>query len=146
MYESNQLIKFEIATPEKVILKEMIKQVVVPTIEGEVTILPKHMPLVGILKPGVLEIKNEKDEQRVFSVSGGFVEVLRNKVIILADTAERAEEIDTQKAEEARKRAQESIKELRDTDKERYSNILGKIEKELARTRAVKRWRNIKKI
>ena len=79
------------------------------------------------------------------SVSGGFIEVLRNKVVILADTAERAEELDLVRAEEARARAEEIKKETRREDSEKFAAITVQLEKELARTRAVKRWRNLRR-
>jgi F-type H+-transporting ATPase subunit epsilon len=136
-------IKFEIATPERVVFKDHILQVSVPTTEGEVTILPKHSPLVSILKPGVLEIKKIDNSVEIISVSGGFLEVLLNKIIVLADTAERAEEIDLERAEEARKKAEESIKKLRNVDASQFASLSAQIEKELARSRSVKRWRNL---
>jgi F-type H+-transporting ATPase subunit epsilon len=137
-------IKFEIATPERVVLKDEILQVTVPTTEGDITILPKHSPLVSILKPGVLELKKIDGSIEIISVSGGFVEVLLNKTIILADTAERADEIDLERAEEARKRAEESLKNLRDIDATQFANLSAQIEKELARTRSARKWRNLK--
>lgn len=137
-------IKFEIATPERVLVKEEILQVSVPTENGEITVLPKHAPLVSTLNPGVLELKKLNGDLEVISVSGGFIEVLLNKVVILADTAERAEEIDIERAEEARKRAEESLKNLRSVDASQFANLAAKIEKELARVRSAKRWRNIK--
>lgn len=137
-------IKFEIATPERVVLKEEILQVTVPTQEGEITVLPKHSPLVSILKPGVLELKKLDGEIEIISVSGGFIEVLLNKVIILADTAERAEEIDIERAEEARKRAEESLKDMRSVDASQFAQLAAQIEKELARVRSAKKWRSIK--
>lgn len=146
MFDNNKIIKFEIVTPERVVLKEMIHHVTVPTTEGEITVLPKHEPLVAILKPGVIEMKTEKNDTEVVSVAGGFIEVLRNKVIILADTAERAEEIDIEKAEEAKKLAEENVKDLRQFDQERFANVNAVIAKELARTKAVARWKKIKKL
>lgn len=137
-------IKFEIATPERVVLKEEILQVTVPTVEGEITVLPKHSPLVSVLKPGVLELKKMDGSIEIVSVSGGFVEVLLNKIIILADTAERAEEIDLERAEEARKRAEESLKNLRSIDSVEFANLSAMLEKELARTRSAKKWRSLK--
>lgn len=85
-----KIIKFEIVTPERTVLKQDILQVTLPTQSGEITILPDHIPLVSILKPGVLKIKTADQETEIMSVSGGFIEVLRDKVVILADTAERA--------------------------------------------------------
>lgn len=139
-------IKFEIVTPERVVLKELITQVTVPTRDGEITVLPKHIPLVSILKPGVIEVKKEDNTLEVMSVSGGFIEVLRDKVIILADTAERAEEIDIDRAEEARKRAEETKKSIIHKDDIRFADLSARMEVELARTKAVKRWKKIKSI
>ena len=146
MYKSKEIIKFEIVTPERVVFKEMIKQITVPTEEGVITILPKHMPLIGILKPGIIELINEKNEHKIMAVSGGFIEVLRNKVILLADTAERAEEIDLAKAEQAKKMAEESLKNIRTMDKERFANINASLAKELARTKAVIKWKKLKNL
>jgi F-type H+-transporting ATPase subunit epsilon len=135
-------IKFEIVTPERTVMKDMITQVIVPTKDGEITVLPKHIPLVSILVPGVLELKNQAGETKIMSVSGGFVEVLHNKVVILADSAERAEEINEERAEEARRRAEEARKNPKFEDK--YANVSAAIAKELARTKAARRWKIIR--
>lgn len=136
------LIKFEIVTPEKVVLKETIKSITVPTKEGIITILPRHIPLIGILVPGVAEIKKENGEIEVFAVSSGFIEVQRDKVIMLADTAELAKEIDI---ERAKKRAEEVKKEIENKDDVDFAGVQAYIEKELARVKAANRWRDIKK-
>lgn len=141
-----KLFKFEIVTPERLVLKEIIQQVVVPTRSGEITVLPGHIPLVSSLQPGVVELKNERGDIVIMSVSGGFLEVLKDKVIILADTAERAEELDENRISEARERAQNAKNDARHFDKERFANISAKLSKELARSRAVNRWRKIKGI
>ncbi|MCK5459824.1 ATP synthase F1 subunit epsilon [Candidatus Parcubacteria bacterium] len=138
-----KIIKFEIVTPEGAVLKEKIAQVSVPTKQGEITVLPGHIPLVASLMPGVIEIIKENGEREIISVSGGFIEVLKEKIVILADTAERAEEIDMDRVEEARKRAEEIKKDSRHFDRERFVNISANIAKELARTKAVKRWKKI---
>lgn len=140
---SEKIIKFEIATPERVVLKEDILQVSVPTMEGEITVLPQHLPLVSLLKPGVLELKRLDGSIEIISVSGGFIEVLLDKVIILADTAERAEEIDITRAEEARLRAEESLKGLRNIDSVEFAQVSAMLEKELARARTAKKWRSL---
>ena len=139
-------IKFEIVTPERVVLKSEVVQITVPTVQGEITVLPDHIPLVAILKPGVVEILKEDGNREIMSLSGGFVEVLKEKVVILADTAEMAEEIDIKKVDEARKRAEEGVKEIRNFDKERFANISASLAHELARSRAHKRWRKIKSL
>ena len=90
-----------------------------------------------------MELKKADNSLEVISVSGGFIEVLQDKVIILADTAERAEEIDLARAEESRKRAEESLSKLKDTDSLEFSRWLSN-RKELARSRSVRKWRNLK--
>ncbi|HBA36369.1 TPA: ATP synthase F1 subunit epsilon [Candidatus Falkowbacteria bacterium] len=141
---SQKIITFEIVTPERVVFREEIRQITVPTTSGEVTILPEHIPLVSILKPGVLEIKKSDDTWEIISVSGGFLEVLRDKIVILADTAERAVELDEQRIEEARARAEEAKKNAINVDQMEFARIAAQLEKELARTRALNRWRKIK--
>ena len=142
----SKIIKFEIVTPERVVLKAEVKRVTLPTQQGEITVLAGHIPLVAILQPGVIEIEKKDGEAEIISVSGGFIEVLRDKIVILADTAERAEEIDLERAEAARKRAEQTIKEMRQFDQARFANVNAQIAKELARSRAVKRWKKIKNI
>ena len=143
---SQKIIQFEIATPERVVFNQEIKQITLPTLEGELTILPEHIPLVSILKPGVMELKLADDSLEVMAVSGGFLEVLRNKIVILADTAERALELDEQRIEEARHRAEEAQQNAINVDQVEFARIAAKLEKELARTRALNRWRKIKGI
>ncbi len=140
----DKIIHFEIVTPEGPVLKEEIMQVSVPTRQGEITVLPNHIPLVAGLMPGVIEIKKPDGSGEIMSVSGGFIEVLRDKVVILADTAERAAEIDIDRAEEARRRAEKIKEEARHVDQERFTALSAKIAKELARTRAVRRWKRVK--
>ncbi len=140
---AQKTIKFEIVTPERVVLKEEITQITVPTKSGEITVLPGHIPLVAPLVAGVIETKKIDGEVEIMSISGGFVEVLRDKVVILADTAERAKEIDIARAEEGIKRAEEAKKEIRSSDRVRFANINASLAKELARTKAVKRWKKI---
>lgn len=139
-----KIIKFEIVTPEGVVLKEEVTQVTVPTREGEITVLPNHIPLVAMLKPGVIEVKTKNGDLEVMSVAGGFLEVLKDKVVILADKAERAHEIDLARAEQARFRAEETMKQAVHKEDVDFTALSAQIEKELARARAVKRWRKIK--
>ena len=141
---SVKTIKFEIVTPEKVVLRKDILQVSVPTENGEITVLPDHIPLISVLSPGVIEAKLEGGLTEIMSVSGGFIEVMKNKVVILADTAERAEEIDEKRVGEAYLRAEELKKKMEIRDEAKFSELTVKIEKELARNRALNRWRKIK--
>ena len=142
----SNIIKFEIVTPERIVMKEEVRQVTVPTKQGEITVLPDHIPLVASLQPGVIEILKSDNNREVMSLSGGFIEVFKNKVVILADTAERAEEIDIDKSEEARVLAEKSVKDIRHFDQAQFTDISARIAKELARTRAVKRWKKIKSL
>jgi len=105
-------LNLEIVTAERVVYSQEVDVVVAPGTEGELGILPQHAPLMTMLQPGELRVRQSGEEQSVF-VSGGFLEVLGDKVTVLADTAERAEEIDTARAEEARKRAQARMAEPR---------------------------------
>ena len=99
-------MRLEIATAERVVYSEDVNILVAPGIDGELGILPRHAPLLTVLKPG--EIRVVKDgEETYIAVGGGFLEVMGNKVTILADTAEHAGEIDIQRAQEALKLAQE---------------------------------------
>lgn len=141
---SDKTIKFEIVTPERIVLKDEVIQVTVPTKEGEITVLPNHIPLVASLRPGVLEVRTKTGESEIISVSGGFIEVLKEKVVILADTAERAHEIDIDRAEEARRKAEETKKQAVRKEDVDFAALSSQIEKELARTRAAKRWRRLK--
>ncbi|TSC52823.1 MAG: F-type H+-transporting ATPase subunit epsilon [Parcubacteria group bacterium LiPW_39] len=137
---SDKLIKFQIVTPERIVLEDNVKQVTVPTQMGEITVLPGHIPLVAVLKPG--EIRAKKDGREILmAVSGGFIEVLKNKVVILADTAEMAEEIDEKRAEEARQRAQK-LKEEKRFDRVEFAALQSQIEKELARLKVARKHRH----
>ncbi|PLX27819.1 ATP synthase F1 subunit epsilon [Candidatus Parcubacteria bacterium] len=142
----SKLIKFEIVTPERKVMEEEISQVTVPTLAGEITVLPEHIPLVGVVVPGVIEGVDKEGNPLVVSVSGGFVHVLKYKIVILADTAERAEELDESRLQEARQRAEDLKKDTRHMDQERFANINASLAKELARGKAVKRWKKIKNL
>jgi F-type H+-transporting ATPase subunit epsilon len=101
-------IKLDIVTAEKLVYSDQVDMVIAPGIEGELGILPHHTPLMTLLKPGELRVKKGGDETYL-AVTGGFIEVRPDHVIVLADAAERAEEIDIARAEAARKRAQERL-------------------------------------
>ena len=101
-------IKVEIVTAERKVLEDDVDMVIAPGIEGQLGILPRHAPLLTALQPGELRLKKGGEETSLI-VSGGFLEVRPDRVTILADAAERAEEIDIARAEEAVRRAQERI-------------------------------------
>jgi F-type H+-transporting ATPase subunit epsilon len=101
--------RLEIVTAERMIFSEDVSAVIAWGVEGQLAILPHHAPLMTMLQPGDLMIRKDKEEEYVV-ISGGFLEVRPDKVIILADACERADEIDIARAEEAKKRAQETMK------------------------------------
>ncbi len=104
-------IKVDIVTAERIVYSEEVDIVVAPGIEGELGILPQHAPLMTSLKEG--ELMMRKGGEEIFmAISGGFLEVRPDRVIVLADSAERSEEIDITRAEEAKRRAEERISKL----------------------------------
>ena len=102
-------LSIEIVTGERVVFRdEGVDMVVAPGGAGTLGVLPEHAPLITTLAFGELRIKKGIEEQSIL-VYGGFMEVADNKVLVLADSAERAEEVDVERAENARRRAEESI-------------------------------------
>jgi F-type H+-transporting ATPase subunit epsilon len=104
-------IKVDIVTAERIVYSEEVDIIVAPGIEGELGILPQHAPLMTSLKEG--ELMMRKGGEEIFmAISGGFLEVRPDRVIVLADSAERSDEIDVTRAEEAKRRAEERISKL----------------------------------
>jgi F-type H+-transporting ATPase subunit epsilon len=101
-------IMLDIVTAERMVYSDEVDMVLAPGYEGQLGILPHHTPLMTTLLPGELLVK-KSDEEVSLAISGGFLEVRPDRVVVLADTAERAEEIDVDRAEEARKRARERL-------------------------------------
>ena len=109
-------IHLEIVTAERVVMSDDVDQINVPTKDGRVGILPRHAPLLTVLDVGQLDIIKDGTTTSL-AVTGGFMEVLPSRVTILADTAERADEIDEARAEAARRQAEERIAQ-RQSDQE----------------------------
>src|SRR5512136_2275282 len=103
-------LHLEIVTQESRLFSGDVDMVVAPGGEGELGILPHHAPLLTTLKEGALRVKQGGGEE-YFSIGGGFMEVQPDHVIVLADVAERADEIDIARAEEARRRAEQLLKD-----------------------------------
>ena len=101
-------IKFDVVTAERLVYSDQVDMVIAPGIEGQLGILPRHTPLMTMLTPGELRLKKGSEEISLV-VAGGFLEVRPDHVIVLADAAERAEEIDAARAEAAKQRAQELL-------------------------------------
>ena len=122
----------EVVTAERELYSGEADVVIAPGTEGELGILPRHAALLTTLKVGELLIRLGGAEEPLF-VSGGFLEVSNNSVTVLAETAERAEEIDQARAEAARRRAQESLQQAQ-SDVER-ADLVGALERAVARLR-----------
>jgi F-type H+-transporting ATPase subunit epsilon len=101
-------LQVELVTAEGRVLSEEADFVKLPGLGGELGVLPEHIPLLTPLRTGEVLVRNDGKDQFLF-VAGGFVEVLPDRVVILADVAERAEDIDEAAAEEARRSAQEAL-------------------------------------
>ena len=106
---ADKSIKFEVVTPE-VVFSEDVESLVVPAALGYLGVLPGHAPLVTALDIGVIKYKRE-GKTRKMAISGGFMEVINNKVIVLADTAEPGDQIDLARAEQAKERARKRLAE-----------------------------------
>lgn len=131
-------IKFKIVTPERTVYKEEIDQATLPVADGEVTILPNHQSYIGALKAGDIMIKKDGESSDIV-VSGGFVEFNGNNLIVLADTAERAEEIDIKRAEEARQKAEEAMKQKVQMDDTEYARVAAAVERATARLKVARK-------
>ena len=105
----------EIITAERQVYSDEVDMVIAPGIDGQLGILPRHAPLMTILKSGELTVRKEGEEDLYVAVSGGFMEVSGNRVSILADACERSDEIDEERAQRAVQRAQERLAN-RDSD------------------------------
>ena len=131
-------IKFKIVTPERTVFEDSVTQVTLPTADGEITILPNHVSYISSLLPGELMVKKD-GEEILLSISGGFIEYHENELIVLADTAERAEEIDLKRAEEGRRKAQELKEQKISMDESEYAAVAAAIQKESARIRVARK-------
>jgi len=110
------LLQLEIVTPEKLEISAEVDELTAPGIEGEFGVLAGHTPFMTLLAIG--ELLYKKGEKTVYyAVSSGFVEVLNDKVKVLAETVEEASQIDIERAEKAKQRAEEKLKQLSSEDK-----------------------------
>jgi F-type H+-transporting ATPase subunit epsilon len=109
-------IRCEVVTAERTVFDDQVDMVVAPGIEGQLGILPHHAPLMTALSYGELVIHRQGQEDEFIAIGGGFMEVRPDHVTILADSAERAEEIDLDRAEEARQRAEELMAQKQQED------------------------------
>lgn len=131
-------LKLEVVTVERQVYSEEVDSLLAPGVGGQLGILPHHAPLMTMLQPGELLIKKGTEEISM-AIGGGFLEVRPDKVIVLADTAERYDEIDISRAEAARKRAEELLK--RGVSKDEAAGAEATLRRSLTRLRVAEKSR-----
>jgi F-type H+-transporting ATPase subunit epsilon len=121
----------EVVTPHRLVVSQEVEEITAPGVEGEFGVLPGHTPFFTTLKVGEVVYRTGKDERHM-AVTWGFVEVLPERVTVLAEAAELAPEIDVERAKRARDRAEKRLKQLSPEDKEFYSSM-GALERAINR-------------
>jgi len=127
-------IRLELVTPERLLVSEEVDEIIAPGYEGEFGVLPDHTPYLAILSVGVLRYRKGDEVQKI-AVGGGFAEVTPDRVVILADVGEKAEEIDVDRARRARERAENAIRDL-SLDDTSYFKMRGALQRAIARMEA----------
>ena len=127
------MLKLEIVTPERKVIDAEVDSVTVPTASGEAGIMPQHAPLISALKPGIVTVMTKGHAERL-AVSTGFVEVHDNKVSVLTDVAERAEEIDEQRARAERAEIEKELAAASTLPAEETEELREKLDLAAART------------
>ena len=131
-------ILLKIIAQDHLVTEAEVDGITLETVNGQITILPNHIPLLSQLKAGEAVVINDgKSESMV--IAGGFVEVGNNRILILADRVERAEEIDLDRADEARLRAEQRLEAIKDKDDMDYAKLASQLEKELMRVKVARK-------
>ena len=133
-------IRCEIVSQDRMVFEGDADIVIVPGSLGEMGILPGHAPLLSTLELGVIRVKNG-DQEEVFTVTGGFIEVQPDIVTIMADASENIEEIDVQRAEEAMQRAKQLLEKGAPADLNAYLRIEAAIKRSSLRLKSVEQYR-----
>ena len=136
-------IHLVIVTPQKKLIDTSVDQVSIPTAMGEITILPHHVPVIAKLQFGELLAKKD-GEDMPFALWGGVAEITGERVTILADTAQYAEEISLEKAEAARKKAEELMQKKEGVSEEEFAAFAGQLERALAQERVAQKYKTKK--
>lgn len=143
-------IKLKIITPERVVFEELVDQVVLPTTEGEITILPEHIPLVSMLGSGDV-VARANNEDIPFALVGGFVEVNRGttpdaitEISVLADFAEHVTSLTETEIEKAKARAEELQKQKDNKEVVDFEHFASELARSLTRAKIGDKWRNKK--
>ncbi len=137
-------VNCEIVSQDRVVFKGDADIVVLPGMEGQMGILPRHAPVLTALNYGVITVRLKGNEEH-FTVAGGIAEVLPDKVTILADAAENVEEIDFERALKAKERAEERLKLITTSDADRYLRVSSALKRSTLRLQAVQKFRRTTK-
>ncbi len=140
-------IQLKVVTPERLVLEEIVDEVILPTTEGEITILPDHIPLIAGLASGDV-VGVVGGEQIPMAVTGGFVEVNKidgvTTVAVLADFAEHVSELTDEEIEKAKARATELIKQKENSEVVDFEHFEAELERSLNRVKIADKWRSKK--
>ncbi len=134
-------IRTEIVSQDRIVFQGDADIVVLPGVDGVMGILPHHSPLLTTLQFGIITVRSKNDEF-YFTVAGGIAEVQPDQVTVLADAAENVAEIDVARAEAARARAEEMLKEGIPPDEDRYLKIQAALRRSTLRIDAVRRYQH----
>jgi F-type H+-transporting ATPase subunit epsilon len=137
-------INCEIVSQDRLVFKGEADIVVIPGMDGQMGILPKHAPVLTALDYGVITVRLKGVEEH-FTVAGGIAEVLPEKITILADAAENVEEIDIERATRARERAEERLKQIMTSDTDRYLRVSSALKRSTLRLQAAQKYRKTAK-
>ena len=132
-------IRCEIVSQYRIVFQGDVDIVVLPGVEGVMGILPDHAPLLSVLQYGYITVRMGREEE-VFTVAGGVVEVQPDQVTVLADAAENVEEIDVQRAEAARRRAEEALQKESGGDSDRQLTLQAALRRSMLRLDAARRF------
>jgi F-type H+-transporting ATPase subunit epsilon len=134
-------IRCEIVSQDRMVFEGDVDIVVLPGAAGEMGVLPHHVPLLTTLKYGFVKVRT-KGREEIFTVAGGVAEIQPDLVTVLADAAENIAEIDVNRAETARKHAEEALKRIKPEDADAYTNLEAALRRSNLRLDAVKRYRS----
>jgi len=133
-------IRCEVVSQDRIVFQGLVDIVNLPGADGDMGILPNHSPVLTLLRYGVVSVKTKTDEQ-FFTVAGGVAEVQPDQVTILADAAENVDEIDIQRAEMARKRAEDALARTPQTQTDEYLAMQAAMRRSNLRLDAVRRYK-----
>jgi F-type H+-transporting ATPase subunit epsilon len=136
-------IRCEIVSQDRIVFQDDVDIVVLPGIEGVMGILPHHAPVLTVLQYGIITVRKQGEEQ-FFTVAGGFAEVQPDQVTVLADAAENVSEINIERAEAAKRRAEEILKEGVRMDTDQYLTVQAALRRSTLRLSAAQRYKSRK--